>query len=487
MSSPPPPAPLPNSYWVLPGRLLAGEYPGALERDTARERIAQLLAAGIDCFVDLTAPEEAPPYEELLPSGIAYHRRPVRDHDVPSDPAEMAGTLELIESALRSGRHAYVHCRAGVGRTGTVIGCLLVERGLSGDLALEELNRLWQHSARAELWTSIPETDDQIEYVRGWAPRGAAGAAPASGLLHSRFLGALLGLAIGDALAVATAQLQPGTFAPVRDLAGGGASELPPGAWTDDTAMALCLAESLLACRGFDARDQVDRYQRWCEEGYLSATDQCVGLRPGVARALAVARWRRQLFPGSHEPRQLDPEPLSRIAAAVLFAFPGLEQAVRLAGDAARITCQAPAVVEACRLLATMLHVALGGGSKEEILAPPVLVELPDLALRPRIRSLLHGRYRRKDATQIRPGATTIEALEAALWVFDRTSTFEDGALLAANLGGDSDVVGAVYGQLAGAHYTVVAIPPRWRSELARLPLLESFAQQLLEGGAQFD
>ncbi|HTW38800.1 MAG TPA: ADP-ribosylglycohydrolase family protein [Steroidobacteraceae bacterium] len=480
------PAPLSNSYWVLPGRLLAGEYPGALEHPVARERIERLLGAGIDCFLDLTAPEELPPYAEMLPPGIAYHRRPIRDHGVPTDSAQMTGILELIESALRSGRRAYVHCRAGVGRTATVIGCLLVERGLNGELALEELNRLWRHCARAEMWTWVPETDEQIEYVRGWMRRDVPEVG-AGGVLQSRFLGALVGLAVGDALAAATEQLAPGTFSPARGLVGGGPYELPPGAWSDDTAMALCLADSLLSTRSFDARDQVDRYLRWREEGYLSATDRCVGLRDGVARALAVARWRRQLFPGSHEPRQLDPEPLSRVAPAVLFAFPDLEQGMRLAGDAARTTCQAPAVVEACRVLAAMLHVALCGGSKEEILAPPALAELDGSALRPRIRALLRGRYLGKRPDQIRSGTTTTEALEAALWALERTGSFEEGALLAVNLGGNSDVVGAVYGQLAGAHYTVAGIPPHWRAELSRLPLIESFAEQLFQVSARLD
>jgi ADP-ribosylglycohydrolase len=478
-----PSAPLPNSYWVLPGRLLAGEYPGSLERGAARERIERLLAAGIDCFVDLTDPEELPPYADLLPAEVAYHRRSIRDHGVPAQPTDMSAILELLEHALRSGRRPYVHCRAGVGRTATVIGCLLVERGLEGGPALEELNRLWQHCARAEMWTWVPETDEQIEYVRGWVRRAASGAA-ATGVLQSRFLGALVGLAVGDALATATEQLEPGTFSPVSGLAGAGRSGLPPGAWSDDTAMALCLAESLVSSGGFDARDQVDRYLRWRDEGYLSSTGRCVGLRSGVAQALAAARWRRQLFPGSHEPRQLDPEPLSRVAPAVLFAFPSLEQGVRLAGDAARITCQAPAVVEACRVLGTMLYAALSGGSKEEILAPPELGEPQGFVLRPRTRSLLHGRYRRKQPHQIRAGATIFDALEAALWAFDRTRTFEEGALLAANLGGNSDVAGAVYGQLAGAHYTVAQIPPHWRSALSRLTLIEGFAGQLFRQGA---
>ncbi|HTX24596.1 MAG TPA: ADP-ribosylglycohydrolase family protein [Steroidobacteraceae bacterium] len=479
-----PPVPLANSYWVLPGQLLAGEYPGAHSLDSSRERIGRLLAAGIDCFVDLTAPDELPPYGDLLPASVPYHRRPIRDHDVPALPEHMQDILELIERALRAGRHVYVHCRAGIGRTGTVLGCFLAERGASGDAALETLNRAWQQSARATDWPSVPETDGQVEYVRQWLPRGSldrmSAAAEGPAALRQRFVGALLGLATGDALATATQQREPGTFDPVAEMTGGGPFELPPGAWTDDTAMSLCLAESLLVSGGFDARDQVERYTRWLREGYLSATGECVGVRAGVARALAVAQWRRQVFPGSHEPSHQDPEPLSRVAPVVMFTFPSLDEAVRSAGDAARITCQAPLTVEVCRTFAAMLHAALSGRTKEEILAPPEVSGLPGTGVvRPRIRSLLRGRYRHKERGQIRTGSTSVEALEAALWSFDRSVTFEEGALLAANLGENSDVVTAAYGQLAGAHYTAAAIPRHWRREIRHLALIEGLAEEL--------
>jgi ADP-ribosylglycohydrolase len=494
MSSPRP-APLPNSYWVLPGRLLAGEYPATGQLDGARERIEQLLRAGIDCFVDLTPPEELPPYEGMLPAAIAYHRLPIRDHDVPAHTQVMVDILALIESALSAGRSLYVHCHAGVGRTGTVMGCFLIERGLSPDAALEELNRAWQQSARAALWPRVPETEAQIQYVRSWTARVSSRVAPSAGhstptedarglqTLRQRFLGALVGLAVGDALAAPTQQWDPGTFEPVAALTGGGVYDLPAGGWTDDTAMALVLGESLLACRGFDARDQIDRYLRWRQEGYLTATDRCVGLRAGVAKALAAAQWRRQVFPGSHAPRQLDPEPLSRVAPAVLFAFPALDTAVRLAGDAARITCQAPVVVDACRAFAAMIHVALQGGPKDEVLSPTLSGQLEGAPIRPRMRSLLRRRYRSKQPGQMRSGSTTLQVLEAALWAFDRTSTFAEGALLAVNLGGNSDVVGAVYGQLAGAYYSIAGIPEAWRCELSRLGLIESLADELFRVG----
>jgi ADP-ribosyl-[dinitrogen reductase] hydrolase len=271
-------------------------------------------------------------------------------------------------------------------------------------------------------------------------------------------VGALIGLAVGDAVAAATQHRKPGSFTPVGDMIGGGPFDLPRGGWSDDTAMALCLAESLLESSGFDARDQVKRYARWQQEGYLSATGQCVGITASTARALAVAQWRRQLFAGSHDPTQLDPEPLSRVAPAVLFFLPSVDTAVRQAADAARTTCQAPEVLNSCRRLAIALHAAVLGQTKAVILATaqPIARSAP------------------------RSTATAATSLAAAFWAFSSADNFRDAVLRAANVGGNSDVVAAVCGQLAGAHYGIAAIPPAWRNGLIQNDLIENFADRLL-------
>jgi ADP-ribosyl-[dinitrogen reductase] hydrolase len=463
--------PLANCYWVLPGRLLAGEYPGGASQEATRERLRRLLEAGVDCFVDLTQPGELAPYHAELPASVEYLRRPIADHGLPEQSAHMSEILEGLRQALRSPRTVYLHCRAGIGRTGMVAGCLLVERGLAGDAALGELNRLWQQSERAAQWPSVPETAAQVEYVRNWTPRAAPEADPlldaatlaAARGLRERFVGALVGLAVGDALAAATQYHRPGRFVPVGDLLGGGPFDLPRGGWSDDTAMALCLAESLLESAGFDARDQVARYTRWQQQGHLSATGQCLGITAGTARALAVAQWRRQVFSGSHDPEVLDPEPLSRVAPAVLYFFADAKRAEEQAAEAARTTCQAPAVLAACRTLARALHAALSGQPREQILA-----QAPGRAAAARGPGTADA------------GASAPEALAAALDAFDRTQSFRDAVLAAANLGGNSDVIAAVCGALAGAHYTAGAIPTVWRNSLMKLQLIEGCADQLL-------
>ncbi len=283
--------------------------------------------------------------------------------------------------------------------------------------------------------------------------------APLRGL-RSRFQGAMLGLAVGDALAAATQFRRPGSFTPVGDLLGGGPFDLPRGAWSDDTAMALCLAESLVECEGFDAHDQLERYRRWQRDGHLSATGQCLGITAGTARALHMAPEARRAGGGAGDGEPFPAEALSRVAPVVLHAFAEPERAVALAAAAARTTCRSRQVQDACRVLAAMLHAALRGESREQVLAPAGAV-------------MAAG-----GAAEENGGA--LAALERARWCFGSTGSFREGALRAVNLGGDSDVIGAVYGQIAGAHYGVDAIPALWRRLLAREELIVRLGDGLL-------
>src|SRR5262249_11785287 len=151
-------------------------YPGHVDPAYAAARIDALIALGIDRFIDLTEPGELPAYDALLPEltgrdghPVRYSRYPIPDHGLPRDAAQMQQVLDELDKALATGRRVYLHCRAGIGRTGTVAGCFLARRLGSGTEALESLARLWRLGGRDRDWPRTPETDQQAEFVRGWA------------------------------------------------------------------------------------------------------------------------------------------------------------------------------------------------------------------------------------------------------------------------------------------------------------------------------
>ena len=168
------PTPLPNTYWVLPGRLLAGEHPFGASPLEAHARLASLGGAGIDAFLDLTVIGEMPGYRRLLPRVSEYRRFAIADGSVPGLPADMQAIQAHLAATLERDRRVYVHCRAGIGRTGLVVGCFLAEIGFGGDRALRTLNALWRHCARAATWPRVPQTDAQAGYVAGWRAAATA-------------------------------------------------------------------------------------------------------------------------------------------------------------------------------------------------------------------------------------------------------------------------------------------------------------------------
>jgi Polymorphic toxin system, DSP-PTPase phosphatase len=166
--------PIPESYWVEPGRFLAGEYPAYTFGKYLRKRLAAFLEAGIDTFIDLTDPDELPPYLSALKEqayaqemDVTYNRITISDHSVPA-PETMRAILDEIDAALAEGRRIYLHCWGGIGRTGTVVGCYLVRHGRSGEQALLQLDEWWQAVPKSRIWPYTPETSQQTEYILTW-------------------------------------------------------------------------------------------------------------------------------------------------------------------------------------------------------------------------------------------------------------------------------------------------------------------------------
>ena len=290
-----------------------------------------------------------------------------------------------------------------------------------------------------------------------------------------RYHGALLGLAAGDALGTTVEFKSPGSFEPMQDIVGGGPFGMRPGQWTDDTSLALCLAESLVECRDFDPVDQLQRYVRWWREGHLSCTGHCFDI--GNTTRSALAAFERTGKPsGLTSPNTAANGSIMRLAPVPMFYANDIDAAMDRAGHSSATTHAAAEPVAACRYMSVVIVRALKGASKEEVLAPLQIDGLPE-----KIAAVASGSFKTKQPPEIRGTGYVVDSLEAALWAFHNSDNFADGARLAVNLGDDADTTGAVYGQIAGAFYGETGIPQHWRDVLAMRDTIEDFATRLYE------
>ncbi|WP_312952354.1 ADP-ribosylglycohydrolase family protein [Superficieibacter sp.] len=295
--------------------------------------------------------------------------------------------------------------------------------------------------------------------------------------LLARFQGCLLGLASGDAVGT-TVEFRPkDSFTPLTTMQGGGPFNLKVGQWTDDTSMALCLAQSLVTCQGFDAKDQMNRYLNWWRWGYFSSTGECFDIGGTVARALGKFALDGDPWAGSQAPDTAGNGSLMRLAPAVLYYWPDRAQAIHYAEASSRTTHAAPEAVASCRLFAQYLLNALSGKDKAAI-----LTDIDELPAQPALLEIARGSYRQKPRSAIHGTGYCVQSLEAALWCFYHGEDFEQTILLAANLGDDADTTAAIVGQLAGAFYGVDGIPSAWREKLWQYDDIDALAQQLFSG-----
>jgi len=291
-----------------------------------------------------------------------------------------------------------------------------------------------------------------------------------------RFRGCLVGLACGDAVGT-TLEFKPrGSFEPITDMVGGGPFGLQPGQWTDDTSMALCLAESLLDRNGFDAVDQMNRYVDWWQNGYLSSTGECFDI--GVTTRDALDRYResRDPFAGTTRPDKAGNGSLMRLAPIALFYHGDPAALLHHAGESSRTTHGALEAVESCRLFASMLSEALAGRTRDEVL----FSRRTGLSAA-NVQAIARGDYRAKPESRIVGSGYSIAALEAALWCFYHSRSFESAVLAAANLGDDADTTAAITGQIAGAFYGIEAIPREWRARLFMASEIDATARRLFD------
>ena len=289
-----------------------------------------------------------------------------------------------------------------------------------------------------------------------------------------RFRGCLLGLATGDAVGTTVEFQARGSFAPVKDMVGGGPFHLKPGQWTDDTSMALCLATSLVEVGGFDAVDQMNRYCSWYEHGYLSSTGKCFDIGNTVRQALDQYKVSGNPFSGSTNSRSAGNGCLMRLAPVPMFYFPDRDRVLHFSGESSRTTHGAAECIDASRLLGDILWRSLSGASKTEILLGNDLE-----IVSPSIQAIAKGEYRSKTINDVRGTGYVVDSLEAALWCFWTTETYEQAILAAANLGDDADTTAAICGQVAGAYYGELGIPNHWLRQLTMRNEITELANQL--------
>jgi ADP-ribosyl-[dinitrogen reductase] hydrolase len=406
-----------------------------------------------------------------LPDAVARHRMrwvhlPIRDVSVPDQTfeARWATTGFELRNLLRRGGSILIHCRGGLGRAGTIAARLLVELGMDAQSAIDAIRHVRPGAI---------ETHEQEMYVLGCRPIMEEQAQTAVDGATDRALGCLLGLAVGDAIGTTLEFSRRDAHPPLTDMIGGGPFRLQPGEWTDDMSMALCLADSLIACGGLDQRDLMERFVRWWREGYNSHNGRCFDI--GITTRQALQRFLDTGDPiaGSTNANTAGNGSIMRLAPVALRWVDDREQAVSAARAQSVTTHGTPAAIEGCALLAGILVETIATGDKASVLRRRSANESS-------IAAIAAGSWRGKERHSIRSSGYVVDTLEAALWCVDRTSGFSDAVLLAANLADDADTVAAVTGQIAGALWGRSAIPRHWLDRLAWREEIENKADRLL-------
>jgi ADP-ribosyl-[dinitrogen reductase] hydrolase len=455
MSIPPPP--IPDSYWVDPGRLLAGEYPGSKREAEARAKLRRFLEAGITLFIDLTESRELKPYtkflrEEAAAMGVtAEHvRLSIPDLGTPG-PALVTRILDEIDAAVAAGGRAFVHCWGGVGRTGTIAGCYLVRHGMSGEQALAEIARL--RAGTPDGHKTSPETPEQREFVRKWRERPRVGPRD----LTNRARGVAVGAAVGDALGMPLEFKAP--VPPNRLVRAMTAGRLHAGAFTDDTEMALALADSLLEKTPFDPANLARHFVRWYETrppdvGVHTAT---------VLREISLGcAWQTASY-AAHQAHahSAGNGSVMRSWPVALAGWDDLDALLRDSRVQSEVTHAHPECLAACAFVNAAIHFLLLGNKPADAIAHALDASAPPSSFRAAIEA---APAKRRDAL---PNTGWVRhTVESAVWGLLTTTSFDEAVVQVVNLGNDADTAGTVAGALAGAAYGYSAIPAGWRNAL---------------------
>jgi ADP-ribosyl-[dinitrogen reductase] hydrolase len=460
-----------------PGKKQRNALTGAWDRDlcTDIEAIGRWGAAAVVTLIEdqeiasLNVPQLG---DEVRRNRMEWHHLPIVDVSVPCSRFEQdwASAGESLRARLRDGFDVLVHCKGGLGRAGTVAARLLIELGVEPGRAVEMVR-----SARP----GAIETPSQVRYVGDL--QMAEEPCPSSSMedVQDRAVGALIGLAVGDAVGT-TLEFKPrDSYPPLEDMVGGGPFGLKPGQWTDDTSMALALADSLLEHPGLDETDLMERFSAWQSRGDYSCTGRCFDIGMTVSQALQRYRTSGEPIAGSTDPMSAGNGSLMRLAPVAVRFWNRPELMSSIAALQSATTHGAAEAVSACMACSRLLGEAIAGEPRSAVM------RRRDEPLAGKIEPIMGGSWRGKARDEVRSSGYVAHSLEAALWSVGRTGDFRSAVLTAANLGEDADTTAAIAGQLAGALYGASGIPAEWLDKLAWEPKIRGMAERLFEASTK--
>jgi ADP-ribosyl-[dinitrogen reductase] hydrolase len=393
---------------------------------------------------------------------------PIRDVDIPTAAFESRWQVvgPELRARLRDGAKIVVHCRGGLGRAGTIAARLLIDLGVAPETAVDRVR-----AVRPKAIETIP----QEEYVLRQKPLPDPKPSNSRKSIEDRAVGALLGLAVGDALGTTLEFKARDDRAEIlTDIVGGGPFRLKAGQWTDDTAMALALAHSLEADGTLDQIDLMTRFVAWWKAGEYSCTGDCFDI--GGTTSAALQRWLETGNPcaGSTDPNTGGNGSLMRLSPAAIRHWHDADTRRDVSARQSKTTHGAPEAVDACVHYADLLAEAIAGRARADVMAPRAFAGAP------KIEAIAGGAWRGKPRHEIRGTGYVVDALEAAIWCVGTSSDFRGAVTRAANLREDADTTAAIAGQLAGALYGASGIPAEWLERVAWRDRLETIARKLV-------
>lgn len=405
---------------------------------------------------------------EVVRQHMAWFHLPIADMDIPGREFEeqWRAVGPGLRARLRDGFDVVVHCMGGLGRAGTIAARLLIELGMAPSEAISRVR---------EVRPGAIQTREQVRYVQQLSTVDDPAPSQDTNAARDRARGALLGLAIGDAIGTTLEFKTRDSYPALTDVVGGGPFGLEAGQWTDDTSMALALGDSLATCGAFDQRDLMDRFVAWGRAGAYSCTGTCFDIGITTSQALTRYEGTGDPFAGSLDPATAGNGSLMRLAPVALRYWRDPDKLRQVAIDQSRTTHGAPEALSACAAYAQMLADGIAGARRDVVLG-----SVSDRCAGA-VAKILQGSWRGKPRSEVRSSGYVVHSLEAALWSVGRTGSFAEAVLTAANLGDDADTTAAITGQLAGALCGASGIPAEWLAKLAWRERIAGIADKLFD------